>query len=217
MLQRCGTQFPEEESHLATPAEDDSAKKRKNSLRVLKILEEEDILLERCRRPFRNCWPRPGQHDANGWLRQTLRVGGEFGRALELVERCLQSSPDDRELGVLKLQIESDQAKRQRMQAIAGATEEAQRYLRDGQVALAIEVLQRSATRFPDDEVVSKLLRGAEERLRKETELNSIRRPGGCIAARRAGRRSVVLLENRLPKEPGIWRIAGRGTQRAEH
>ncbi len=135
---------------------------------------------------------------------QRLRGGGEFRRALELVQAGLQRSPDDRELGVLKLQIESDQAKQQRMEAIAGATEEAQRHLRDGQVALAIEVLQRSATRFPDDEVVSKLLRVAGERLRKETELNSIRVQAEALLREGREEEAVVLLENRVPKEPAF-------------
>ena len=134
---------------------------------------------------------------------QCLRGGGEFGRALELVEAGLQSSPGDRELELLKLQIESDQAK-QRKEAIAAATEEAQRHLRDGQVALAIEVLQRSATRFPDDEVVSKLLRVAEERLRKETEWNNLRVRAEALLREGQEEEAVVLLENRVPKEPAF-------------
>ena len=135
---------------------------------------------------------------------QRLRGGGEFGRALELVEAGLQSSPGDRELELLKLQIESDQAKQQRKEAIAAATEEAQRHLRDGQIALAIEVLQRSATRFPDDEVVSKLLRVAEERLRKETEWNSVRVRAEALLREGQEEEAVVLLENRVPKEPAF-------------
>ena len=39
-----------------------------------------------------------------------LRDGGEFRRALEVVETGLQVSPNDPELKALKLQIESDQA-----------------------------------------------------------------------------------------------------------
>ena len=135
---------------------------------------------------------------------QRLRGGGEFGRALELVEAGLQSSPGDRELELLKVQIESDQAKQQRKEAIAAATEEAQRHLRDGQIALAIEVLQRSATRFPDDEVVSKLLRVAEERLRKETEWNNVRVRAEALLREGQEEEAVVLLENRVPKEPAF-------------
>jgi serine/threonine protein kinase len=135
---------------------------------------------------------------------QRLRGGGEFGRALELVEAGLRSSPDDRELELLKLQIESDQAKQQRKEAIANATEEAQQHLRDGQIALAIEVLQRSATRFPDDDVVSKLLRVAEERLRKETEWNSIRVRAEALLREGQEEEAVVFLENRVPKEPAF-------------
>ena len=135
---------------------------------------------------------------------QRLRGGGEFGRALELVEAGLQSSPGDRELELLKVQIESDQAKQQRKEAIAAATEEAQRHLRDGQTALAIEVLQRSANRFPDDEVVSKLLRVAEERLRKETEWNNVRVRAEALLREGQEEEAVVLLENRVPKEPAF-------------
>jgi eukaryotic-like serine/threonine-protein kinase len=135
---------------------------------------------------------------------QRLRGGGEFGRALELVEAGLQSSPGDRELELLKVQIESDQAKQQRKEAIAAATEEAQQHLRDGQIALAIEVLQRTATRFPDDEAVSKLLRVAEERLRKETEWNSIRVRAEALLREGQEEEAVVLLENRVPKEPAF-------------
>ena len=92
-----------------------------------------------------------------------LRGSGELQQALELVEAGLQGYPQDRELKALKLQIESDQAKRQRQEAIANATEKAQRHLRDGQTILALEVLRRCDTRFPDDETVSRLLRTAEE------------------------------------------------------
>ncbi len=99
-----------------------------------------------------------------------LRDGGELRAALELVETGLQTSPDDRELNSLKLQIESEQAQRQRQEAIAKATEKAQKYLRDGKTARAIEVLQLCGNQFPGDDSVSKLLRVAEERLRIETE-----------------------------------------------
>ena len=222
VLQRSATRFPDDEvvSKLLRGAEERLRKETElNSIRVQADAllregrEEEAIVLLENRVPkepaFRellaaarsvlNTKRRERLAEA-----QRLRVGGEFGRALELVEAGLQSSPDDRELGVLKLQIESDQAKQQRMQAIAGATEEAQRCLRDGQVALAIEVLQRSATRFPDDEVVSKLLRGAEERLRKETELNSIRVQADALLREGREEEAIVLLENRVPKEPAF-------------
>jgi serine/threonine-protein kinase len=99
-----------------------------------------------------------------------LRDDGEFPQALELVETGLQGSPNDPELTALKRQIESDQAKHRRQEAIAQATQEAQQHLRDGQTARAIDALQRCSKQFPDDESVSKLLRTAEERLRIETE-----------------------------------------------
>jgi len=133
---------------------------------------------------------------------QRLRGEGELRRALELIEAGLQSSPNDPELEVLKLQIESDQARQQRHEAIANATEEAQRHLRDGQVVWAVGVLRRCATRFPDDETVPNLLRAAEERLRSELELNSIRTRAETLVREGREEEAVVLLENRSPKDP---------------
>jgi len=129
-----------------------------------------------------------------------LQGGGELRGALELVETGLQSSPNDRELKALKLQIESDLEKQQRQEAIAKATEEAQQHLRDGQTVWAIEVLQRCATRFPDDESVSKLLRAAERQLRTELELNNIRTQAETLLREGREEEAVSLLEKSLPK-----------------
>jgi serine/threonine-protein kinase len=133
-----------------------------------------------------------------------LRGSGELQQALELVEAGLQSDPQDRELEALKLQIESDQAKRQRQEAIADATERAQRHLREGQTILAIEVLRRYHTRFPDDETVSRLLRTAEEQLRKELEVNSIRTRAENLVREGREQEAVVLIEKNLSKDPAF-------------
>jgi serine/threonine-protein kinase len=129
-----------------------------------------------------------------------LQEGGEFQQALELVKTGLQSLPQDRELKALKLQIESDQAKLQRQEAVAKATEEAQQHLRDGQTVWAIEVLQRCATRFPDEESVFKLLRAAERQLRTELELNSIRAQAETLVREGREEDAVSLLEKSLPQ-----------------
>jgi eukaryotic-like serine/threonine-protein kinase len=129
-----------------------------------------------------------------------LRDGGQLRGALELVQAGLQSSPNDHELNALKLQIESGLEKQQRQETIAKATERAQQHLRDGQTVLAIEVLQRCATRFPGDESVSKLLRAAELQLRTELELNSIRTQAETLLREGREEEAVSLLEKSLPK-----------------
>jgi hypothetical protein len=131
-----------------------------------------------------------------------LRGDGELRRALELVQTGLQSSPDDSELTALKRQIESDLAKRERQEAIANATQEVQQHLRDGQTALAIEVLQRCGAQFPDDEGIAKLVRTAESRRRAELELDSIRTQAETLFREGQEEEAVSLLEKSLPNYP---------------
>ena len=133
-----------------------------------------------------------------------LRDGGDLERALELIRTGLQGFPQDAELEALELQVQSDQAKRQRLEAITNATQKAQGHLRDGQTILAIEVLRRCATQFPDDESVSKLLRTAEAQLRQELELNSIRTRVENLVREGREEEAVALLEKSLPKNPGF-------------
>jgi len=108
------------------------------------------------------------------------------------------------ELERVKLQIQSDEAKRQRREAIANTTEKAQGHLRDGQTILAIELLRRCATQFPDDESVAKLLLAAEAQLRKELELNSIRTRAETLVREGREEEAVILLEKSLPKSRGF-------------
>jgi hypothetical protein len=135
---------------------------------------------------------------------QRLRGSGELERALGLVQTGLQNFPYDDELEALQLQIQSDEAKRQRREAIANTSEKAKGHLRDGQTILAIEVLRRCATQFPDDDSVAKLLLAAEAQLRKELELNSIRTRAETLMREGREEEAVILLEKSLPKSPGL-------------
>src|ERR1700722_18898851 len=132
---------------------------------------------------------------------QRRRAQDELETALNVLQTGLQRFPQDGELEALKVQIQSDQAQRQRRQAVASATEKAQGHLRDGQTILAIEALQRCASRFPDEESISNLLRSAEAQLRRELEVSGIRTQAETMVREGRLEAAVPLLEENLSKD----------------
>jgi serine/threonine-protein kinase len=147
-----------------------------------------------------------------------------WNEALQAVESSLREYKDEPTLLALQKAIKEDWERRQRIAAVAGAAQEAQRLSSSGQIDDAIAVLEQAVRSYPNEEPLVRLLATNKELRANEARRlaieNIIREAAGMLDAQRF-EQAIETLRGGLtsyPAEPQLteWLDRARKTEAEE-